>query len=119
MNIAQYEYPGLHPEIVETTGAYFSMKKDFNNALNWYGQLLTIKPNDPFVLYNIARSYAQSGKMKDAWQYLSLSMQAGFRYGYVLDEDNAWASYRKDVRWKDLRKKYADKKYAEPVQFNN
>jgi tetratricopeptide (TPR) repeat protein len=119
LDTAENEYPGIHSEILESSAAWFAAKKDFKNAVLWYNDLLNMQPNDPVVLYNLARSYAQTGNKTSAWRYLTQSMKNGFHFGYVLDEDYAWASFRNDSRWKDLRKKYPDIKYKEPVTSGN
>ncbi|NOT52358.1 MAG: hypothetical protein HOP10_13900, partial [Chitinophagaceae bacterium] len=111
---AQAIHPYVVPESFDLMGRLYFLSKQTQNSLAWYNDYLDTKPNDPFTLYTIAKLSLQSNNKSGAWQYLEKAMKNGFNYAYVLNTDDTWRSFRKDVKWTSLLKKYPVKEYYYP-----
>jgi len=80
-------------------------------AIPLFSKKMTRWMTDADAKYTIACIYANLGKRKQALQYLRFALEAGFKYGYILNNDVAWTSYRKEPRWKKLTSAYPVKEY--------
>jgi hypothetical protein len=53
-------------------------------------------------MYTIARLFAQLKNETEAWKWLKLSIDKGFKYYWVLKYDATWNDYRKAQQWKNI-----------------
>jgi tetratricopeptide (TPR) repeat protein len=61
----------------------------------------------PDAAYNVACSLARLGKVDEGLQWLERAIDAGFRDGKLLDEDEDIAALRTDARFAGLRGRVA------------
>lgn len=60
-------------------------KNEFNEAIEYYQQLLKIIPEKPYLNFNIAKLYAQIKKPEEAILYLKKSLELGYTFNGDLD----------------------------------
>lgn len=60
--------------------------------------------NNPFAMYNLARSYARSGDREKAFEWLDKAVNAGFSQLSRLDTDTDLAALRSDARFEEAKK---------------
>jgi tetratricopeptide (TPR) repeat protein len=63
-------------------------------------------------LYAVASMYAIKADDARAYQYLNQSLEHGFLYGYVLENDPVWARFRLQKQWDQIIKNRSFKTYA-------
>ena len=88
-------------------------------ALKFYKDYLALDSNNAGTMYSIARLYAQMKDGEQAWKWLELAMNRGFRYHWVLHFDDTWDSYRKQDRWVALHRRYPAKEYGSTPEIAN
>lgn len=99
-------HPYTLPELDDLQGRYFMLTKNPRSAIPFYQHFLTHKPDQPDALYSVARLYAQSGNKNEAWRWLSTAVDKGFRYYWVLLNDESWKAYRGTAKWKEITGRY-------------
>lgn len=96
----------VHPyalaNITDLQGRLYMLMKKPAAAIPWYKNYLALKPADPDATYSIARLYAQSGNKIEAWKWLEMAVKNGFRYYWVLLNDESWNDYRGTAKWKQI-----------------
>ena len=108
---AQQIHPYKIPEIADLNGRMQLLSKNPKLALPYYQDYLSLNPNDPLVLYTIARLYAQMKNPAEAWKWLKLSIDKGFNYYWVLLYDESWKDLRSQSKWKQLTGKITKTEY--------
>jgi tetratricopeptide (TPR) repeat protein len=108
---AQQIHPYKIAAITDLNGRLRLLSKQPKQALVYYTNYLAMNPADASTMYTIARINAQAGNSSDAWKWLEMAMNHGFRYGWVLQFDTVWDSYRKQPKWSDLQKSFPAKTY--------
>jgi tetratricopeptide (TPR) repeat protein/uncharacterized caspase-like protein len=71
-------------------------------ALPFYNEYNGLYPNDASIVYTIARIYAMNNNSAEALKWLSISVNKGFNYYWVLKYDPSWDKLRTTARWKQL-----------------
>ena len=102
---AQQIHPYKIPEITNLNGRLQLLSNHPNNALPFYIDYLKQDSAGYLTMYTIARLHAQMKNTNEAWKWLKLSIDRGFRYYWVLKYDPSWSDYRKLQQWKDLTAK--------------
>ncbi len=74
----------------------------FQKALPFYTAFSTLNPNDAGTIYTIARIYAMQNKQAEAWKWLTLAINKGFDYYWVLKFDESWNKFRSLPKWSQL-----------------
>ena len=84
----------------------------YKDAVPYYKSLLRNDPKNHHASYSLARIYAFIKDKSSALKYLSSAIKNGFNYDYVLQNDEAWKSYKNDKTWNELSKSYTPKQYV-------
>ncbi len=83
-----------------------------NEAIAAYKKSINAQETDPwFNNYSLARLYASTGNIKEAWKYLQYAIDFGFNYSYVLVNDNYMERLRKTAKWQTMISSISMKKY--------
>ena len=109
-------YPYPVPFAINWLGRLDQLEKRYASGISQFQQYLQYKPEDAEAIYAVARMQALNKQPALALQWLEKAMKAGFHYGYVLDEDDAWQAMRGKPQWMQLRKTYPARTYREPKQ---
>ena len=104
---AQQIHPYKIPEITDLNGRLQLLSNHPKEALPFYKDYLTADTNEYLTMYTIARLNAQMKNMNEAWKWLKLSIDKGFKYYWVLNYDDTWNDYRKTQQWKNITVKIA------------
>ncbi|MFN8290468.1 MAG: caspase family protein [Chitinophagaceae bacterium] len=99
-------HPYVIPEIADLHGRYYMLTKKQLAAIPYYRSCLALRPGDPDATYSVARLYAQAGNKTEAWKWLSAAVEKGFRYYWVLQNDESWTGYRETIKWKEITGRY-------------
>ena len=102
---AQQIHPYKIPEITNLNGRLQLLSNHPKDALPFYIDYLKQDSTGYLTMYTIARLHAQMKNTNEAWKWLKLSIDKGFRYYWVLKYDPSWSDYRKLQQWKDLTAK--------------
>lgn len=86
-------------------------------AIAFYKLYRDLKPDDAGTLYTLAKLSALTGNKSAAWKWLQAALEKGFNYGFVLNADAVWLTYRKTAQWTALLQKFPMRKYKEPRAF--
>lgn len=108
---AEAIHPYVLPEIADLNGRLQLLSDHPKEALPFYQNYLASDPNDFMVLYTIARLYAKMKNTNEAWKWLKLSIDRGFKYYWVLQMDESWNDYRVQSKWKELTGKIEKTEY--------
>jgi TolB-like protein/Flp pilus assembly protein TadD len=95
-------YLDLNPDDVRTLtlGAVGLMALgEKEQALEWATRALTVDPEDPGLLYNVACVYALGGRSDDAFGCIDRAIRNGFGHREWLENDSDLASLREDPRF--------------------
>ncbi len=74
-------------------------------GFEWANRALSINPEDPLILYNIACVYSLAGKVEEAVHYFERSLETGFAQKAWIENDNYLDSIRSHHRFQTLLKK--------------
>lgn len=99
-------HPYSLPGITDLQGRLYMLMKNPAKAIPYYKNYLELKPGDADATYSIARLYARSGNKTEAWKWLSTAVDKGFRYYWVLLNDESWEGYRGTAKWKEINGRY-------------
>ncbi len=103
LNECQKNYPWQDDEISRLRASLHLLSGRHGEALNSYKQQLTGNNADSAViLYSIARTYAKTGNKTEAWKWLDASLNKGFNYRYVLQNDPFFDELRRSAKWNKL-----------------
>lgn len=116
LNTALSIRPDQIPELYNLQGRLALLSKQYSIALEHYAVYNRFREANNDVKYNIARLYALTGNTTRAWNNLKAALDAGFNYGYVLEQDMAWDNYRNQTKWDALLKQYTMRKYPGSVK---
>ncbi len=75
----------------------------FDRAIAAFHKAVAIG-NNPFVMYNLACSYARQGDKEKSFEWLDKSVNAGFPQVTRLDNDTDLAALRSDARFEEVKK---------------
>ncbi len=75
---------------------------DFTQARSFFEKALSLKPNEPHVLYSLAATHAQSGTHDQALDYLTRSIQMQPRLRSQALNDSDFSVLREDKRFLEL-----------------
>lgn len=81
-----------------------------DKALACYKKAIEMAPNDKTLRYNLACSYAQMGKLDEAFKSLDLAIDKGFDHWEWMRMDGDLKPLHKDPRWKKALKRQHEKK---------
>jgi len=99
----------IHPykidEITDLNGRLQLLSNHPKEALAFYKDYLVNDPKEYLTMYTIARLNAQMKNMNEAWKWLKLSVDKGFKFYWVLNYDDTWKDYRKLQQWKNITAK--------------
>ncbi len=107
-------YPYELAATYDLMGRLYLLSDQTAKAILTYGHYLSLRPNNSFTQYTLAKLYARSGFRSEAWDHLEYAMKNGFNYMYILNTDPDWSDFRKDTKWKTLLQKYPPRKYEYP-----
>jgi tetratricopeptide (TPR) repeat protein len=99
---AQQIHPYKIAEIGDLNGRLQLLSNHPKEALPFYKDYLTTDTTGYLTMYTIARLYAQMKNTNEAWKWLKLSIDKGFKYYWVLNYDDTWNDYRKLQQWKNI-----------------
>jgi len=74
-------------------------------GFEWANRALSINPEDPLILYNIACVYSLAGKVEEAVHYFERSLETGFAHKEWIENDSYLDSIRSHHRFQILLKK--------------
>jgi serine/threonine protein kinase/Tfp pilus assembly protein PilF len=78
---------------------------ELEKGFEWAKRALSIDPEDPIVLYNIACVYSLAGKVEDAINYFERSLETGYAHKEWVENDSYLDSIRSHDRFKALLKR--------------
>jgi tetratricopeptide (TPR) repeat protein len=111
LNKADSIPPYVLPEILNLHGLA-NMLANTPEAITAYKKCVAVQKNDTlFNNFTIARLYAKTGKIDEAWKYLQYAIAGGFNYSYVLQNDSYLESLRKTPKWQTIINGITMKKY--------
>jgi tetratricopeptide (TPR) repeat protein len=94
---ALVEATALDPRLVTahlTLAAAFEEQKDYDKAIERYRQVLTVNPNDPIALNNLAYALAvHRGKAAEALPYAELAMKVARGRSIEIADTLAWVQH--------------------------
>jgi tetratricopeptide (TPR) repeat protein len=89
-------------QILAVLAENYTKKGRYEDGLKIDRKLSYLKPDDPFVFYNLACSYALLDKIDEALE----AMECAFRYGYSdwnhLLHDEDLGNLRRDKRFREM-----------------
>jgi tetratricopeptide (TPR) repeat protein len=95
----------LHPDDARAlylgSGALIGMG-DTDRGLEWAARAVAIDPSDAAILYNVACSYSEAGRVDEAVDYLEKAVAAGFNQKEWIINDGDLESLRDHPRYKAL-----------------
>jgi tetratricopeptide (TPR) repeat protein len=78
---------------------------ELEKGFEWAKRALSIDPEDPIVLYNIACVYSLAGRVEDAINYFERSLETGYAHREWAENDSYLDSIRSHHRFKALLKR--------------
>jgi len=102
---AQQVHPYRILTITELKGRLQLLSNHPKDALPFYTDYLKDDSIPCLTMYSIARINAQLKNAPEAWKWLKLAIDKGFRYYWVIKYDTAWNDFRKLQPWKDITAK--------------
>jgi len=105
--------PYYIPEINNLRGLSGMLANKPAQAIEYYAKSMNAKGANPgwYNSYSLARLYAKTGNVTDAWKYLQMAIKAGFNYSYVLQNDSYMEGLRSTPKWQTTISSIAMKKY--------
>jgi tetratricopeptide (TPR) repeat protein len=112
--------PYIIPEINNLRGLSGMLANKPTQAIDFYTKSRDAKGANAnwYTSYSLARLYAKTGNVNEAWKYLQLAIKAGFNFGYVLQNDSYMEGLRNTAKWQTTISTISMKKYkrtAPPV----
>ncbi|HEX4877912.1 MAG TPA: tetratricopeptide repeat protein, partial [Chitinophagaceae bacterium] len=89
-------------QLNDLNGRLQFLSGQLQKALPFYTAYNTLYPNDAGTMYTIARIYAMQNKQPEAWKWLTLAINKGFNYYWVLKFDESWNKFRPSPKWEQL-----------------
>jgi Flp pilus assembly protein TadD len=83
-------------------GVSYALLQDHERAAAYAERAMRVDPEDPRVLYNVACTFACSGKTADALDALERSVRSGYGEKSWLEHDSDLESLRKEPRYQAL-----------------
>jgi hypothetical protein len=77
---------------------------EIDESLEWATLALSMEPDEPMVLYNVACIYAMAGKLDEAMVHLERSVRGGLRHKGWLEHDGNLDPLRERPRFHALLK---------------
>ena len=78
---------------------------ELEKGFEWAKRALSIDPEDPIVLYNVACVYSLAGKGEEAINYFEKSLETGYAHKEWVENDSYLDSIRSHHRFKALLKR--------------
>jgi tetratricopeptide (TPR) repeat protein/uncharacterized caspase-like protein len=102
LNDAEQIHPYKIWAITDLKGRLQLLSNHPKDALPFYMDYLNNDSTRYLTTYSIARIYAQLKNTGEAWKWLKLAVDKGFKYYWVLKYDPTWSDYREQQRWKEI-----------------
>lgn len=83
-------------------GVYALNIGDFSQAKSFFEKALRLKPEEPYLLYSLAATHAQTGAMDQALDYLKRTFQIQPRYRTQALHDSDFSGLRENKRFLEL-----------------
>lgn len=83
-------------------GVYALNIGDFSQAKTFFEKALRLKPEEPYLLYSLAATHAQTGAMDQALDYLKRTFQVQPRYRTQALHDADFSGLRENKRFLEL-----------------
>ncbi|HMV84873.1 MAG TPA: tetratricopeptide repeat protein [Blastocatellia bacterium] len=83
-------------------GVYALNIGDFSQAKSFFEKALRLKPEEPYLLYSLAATHAQTGAMEQALDYLKRTFQIQPRYRTQALHDTDFSGLRENKRFLEL-----------------
>ena len=80
------------------------MLGEIDKSLEWSNLALSMEPDEPLVLYNVACVYSLAGMLEEAMEHLEGAVRAGLRHGGWLEHDDNLDPLREHPRFQALLK---------------
>lgn len=87
-------------EALTALGEAYTRKGEYAKGLEIDQRLALIKPSDPFVLYNLACSYALTGDVESSFETIRKAIVHGYDDFRHLAEDDDLDALKKDARFR-------------------
>ncbi len=94
----------LIPEAHNFLGYLYIEQGNFQEGIRELQRAIDLKPDYAHPHYNLARAYAQLGKLDEAVKHLKICIDAGFISFNQLLSDPVFGQYRNDPEFEDLHK---------------
>lgn len=91
-----------HLESLELAANYYTQLGYYSDGLGIDRRLAELKPDDPGVLYNLACSYALTGRADEALETLEKAVDRGYRDFRHMSTDRDLAAIKGDPRFGKL-----------------
>ena len=86
-------------------------------GLQWADMALAMDPDDARLVYNLACTYALSGRQDEAFAALERSIDAGWRQRGWIENDSDLASLRDDPRFEAPSRSHRRRRVAAPLPY--
>ena len=103
--------PDFIPGLI-VLGDLYTKKKFFEKALAIDLRLSFARPDDPYILYNLACSYSLLNKLDEALSILKSAVEYGYDHFEYLQYDNDLANLRQDRRYQEFIVQLMNKKVS-------
>ena len=111
-------YNGLiqkEPDFVQAyiaLGELYTQRGMYAQGLAVDEKLVQLKPEDPFVLYNLGCSYSLLGHIDKAYRSVKKAIKYGYRNFDFLEQDKDLSNLHKDIRFQQFLKRAKTKNAA-------
>ena len=75
-----------------------------DESLEWANLAISMEPDEPMVLYNVACIYSLAGRLTEAMEHLERSVRGGLRHKGWLEHDDNLDPLRNLPRFQQLLK---------------
>jgi hypothetical protein len=89
-------------EVLEAQAENYALQGRYQDGLCVDERLVSLRPHDPTVHYNLARGYARLQDRDRAISTLRRAVELGFRDAQAMTRDENFASLRKDPRFRQI-----------------
>ena len=93
-------------DVLRVMGNNLTQKGRYNQGLQIDKRLVELRPADPLAYYNLACSYALTGKPDHAMKTLRRAVELGYRDFRYMREDRDLESVRQDPRFRQLLREF-------------
>lgn len=90
------------PATYQTLGQALMQDKQYAEAIDAYERVLRVRGPSPWMLYDLACAYAQTGRKDLALEHLASAVEAGYRDRDHIAGDPDLASLKEDPRYREI-----------------